>query len=34
MYVFLENILRVIFIHEFMGWILQLNITFVANCQE
>ena len=30
----MKVILRVIFIHEFMGWIIQLNITFVANCQE
>ena len=30
----MKVILRVMFIHEFMGWIIQLNITFVANCQE
>ena len=30
----MKVILQVIFIHEIMGWIIQLNITFVANCQE
>ena len=30
----MKVILRVCFIHEFMGWIIQLNITFVAICQE
>ena len=30
----MKVILRVIFIHESMGWIIQLNITFVAKCQE
>ena len=30
----MKVILRLILIHESMGWIIQLNIAFVAKCQE
>ena len=30
----IEVILQLIFIHEFIGWIIQLNITFLAKCHE
>ena len=30
----LKVILRLIIIRESMGWVIQLNIAFVAKCQE
>ena len=30
----MKVILRLIFIHESMDWIIQLNIAFVGKCQE
>ena len=30
----MKAILRVIFIQKFMGWIIQLDITFLDKCQE
>ena len=30
----MKVILQLIFIHQIIGWIIQLNITFLAKCHE